>query len=135
MRMDCKKDINTAELSAIYTGLLLCPFYNNIEVLSDSITALQLIGGSLKIKKYQLLVDCIRYVSASKFGKNVQYTKVKGHSGDHGNTVADILARTGTTSDIVFFSPTDCHTTISEIVHNNIYKNMFIHDIVFPYIE
>jgi ribonuclease HI len=116
-----KKEINMAELAAIYMGLLCRPS-RNIEVFTDSATALEVLSGRVYKKKYQPLVDCIHHVSNTMYD-SVKYTKVKAHSGNPGNEVADILARKGTIENQGFVLPID-----NESIEANIYKNEFIHD-------
>lgn len=116
-----KKEINTGELAAIYMALLCRPG-RNVEVYTDSATALELLSGRLYKKKYQLLVDCIHHVSNTMYD-SVTYTKVKSHSGNPGNDIADMLARMGTTGCQDFMIPRN-----NDSIVENIYKNSFIHD-------
>ncbi len=90
--IDGKRDINRAELVAIYVGLLLAPC-NNIQVLTDSETALYYIKGHHRNNKFNKVLDCIEYLSDIKYNNNIIYTKVKAHSGNVGNEIADSLAK------------------------------------------
>ena len=100
-----KKDINRAELAAVYAGLLIAPNMEVLEVLSDSHTSLSLIWGHQTHTRYATLVNCIRYVAHKKFGGHVYFDKVKGHSGVPGNELAHNLARVGTEMNQVFHMP------------------------------
>jgi ribonuclease HI len=131
----CKvKDVNAAELSAIYVGLLINPSNQPIEVYSDSITAINLLENKLYNKKFNTLVSCIKYVSIVKYKNNVQYVKVKGHSGVYGNEMAHNLAREGASSDHIFYMPESNKTntlSLEDIMLENIYKNSLLHDNIF----
>ena len=92
MTISGKKDINRAELAAIYMGLLLAG-PDVLSVHTDSATALNLLKGSLCIEKYSMLVFAIKSITAVKYNGIVKYNKVKAHSGVRGNDIADALAR------------------------------------------
>jgi ribonuclease HI len=128
--IDGKKDINRAELAAIYVGLLISPRLENLEVLSDSCTALDLLNSD-KINKYCKLVDCIKHVSYAKFNDCIRYTKVKSHSGVIGNEIAHNLARLGTSQRNVFNVFDEDINDIKNIVKYNIQKNNFSHNNIF----
>jgi ribonuclease HI len=90
--IDGKKDVNRAELIAIYVGLLLAP-NKKIQVLTDSQSALYYIVGNHRNNKYNKVLDCINYLSDNKFKNDIIYTKVKAHEGIIGNEIADSLAK------------------------------------------
>ena len=149
--IDGKKDINRAELSAIYAGLLLYPTTKptkpaQLAIFSDSITAINLIEDKTYNKKFDTLVQCIRYLSSKKYkNSKLIYTKVKAHSGIIENDIAHYLARCGARCDAQ--SGADCaqpylfhmpdsvvqtkketpHSSIEELVLENIYKNSLVH--------
>ena len=128
-----KKDINRAELAAIYAGMLMAPV-DHIQVLSDSITAIYLIKGIQKSGKYSTLVDCIKFISYKKFNGCVDYIKVKGHSGVYGNEVADRLAGLASSdlsSDLFYIPEAKPTHDIEEVVLSNIHMNSRIHNIIF----
>ena len=87
-------DINRAELGAIFIALLKLNYQGNVYILSDSITALQLINGSIDIYKFSLIAKCIQYMRDNWNG-SIKFKKVKGHSGNIGNENADRLAHDG----------------------------------------
>lgn len=89
-----KKDINRAELAAIYVGMLLAPV-TCLQVFTDSKTALDLVSNKFQRDQYHLLVYAIQNIASVKYNNHVQYNKVKAHSGVFGNEVADYLARKG----------------------------------------
>jgi len=129
--MQKKYDTNRAELAAIYCGLLLAPTGSgNIEVFTDSLTALQLINGNFKHVKYDSLVNCVKYVADKKF-INVNYRKVKAHTGVYGNEIAHILARAGAQLNSKQFHVPCFGDDIEVLVKENIHKNSLIHDIIF----
>ena len=167
--IDGKKDINRAELSAIYAGLLLYPSkptpqpaqlaqlaqlaqiaqIAQLGIFSDSITAINLIEDKTYNKKFDTLVQCIRYLSSKKYkNSKLIYTKVKAHSGIIENDIAHYLARCGARCDTrcdansagdahpyLFHIPDAIAQTkkqipyysIEELVLENIYKNSLVH--------
>lgn len=135
----CKvKDVNTAELSAIYVGLLINPSNQHINVYSDSITAINLLENKLHNTKFNTIVSCIKYVSILKYKNNVNYVKVKGHSGVYGNEMAHHLARSGASesnnSTNVFYIPESNKTntlSLEDIILENVYKNSLLHDNIY----
>jgi ribonuclease HI len=157
--IDGKKDINRAELSAIYAGLLLYPTtplaslashtphtpLAQLDLFSDSITAINLIEDKTYNKKFNTLVQCIRYVSSKKYkNSKLIYTKVKAHSGIKENDIAHYLARCGARSatgdanpqifhipDAVIDSNSNSNSNIEELVLENIYKNSLLHSDIY----
>jgi ribonuclease HI len=145
--IDGKKDINRAELAAIYVGLLLyplvahAPLVTHIDLFSDSITAINLIEDRTYNAKFDMLVQCIRYLSSKKYSNTkIIYTKVKAHSGIKENDIAHYLARCGARSTEetpdantqLFHIPDASSKSISniiieELVLENIYKNSLLY--------
>lgn len=127
-----KKDINRAELAAIYAGMLLLP-YDKLHVVSDSITAIELLHRKHAHAKYQSLVDCILYVSDKKFGGRVEYTKVKSHSGVFGNEVADMMAGLSSTcGHRHFIMPADDNNkSTKDVVFENVRANSLLFPVFF----
>lgn len=156
--IDGKKDINRAELSAIYAGLLLYPTTQlaqlathgkpahpapqQLGIFSDSITAINLIEDKTYNRKFDTLVQCIRYLSSKKYkNSKLIYTKVKAHSGIIENDIAHYLARCGARcgahceNPYLFHIPDTTaqtkkqipHSSIEELVLENIYKNSLVH--------
>jgi ribonuclease HI len=93
-------DINRGELLAILYALMhLKPFTShflplNITIMTDSITAIKLLKGTVYCTKFETIVTSILDLIRSWNGK-ITIKKVKGHSGDIGNDNADFLARYG----------------------------------------
>ena len=82
---------NIAELEAIRVGLSLIRNHNlPIRVYTDSSYALGLLAKGWKATKNKELVANLRKM-VSQF-KDIQFVKVKGHSGDVGNERVDELA-------------------------------------------
>lgn len=130
--IDGKKDINRAELAAIYAGMLIMPD-DKLHVVTDSITAIQLLKKNKSHAKYQSLVDCILFVCHEKFGDRVQYTKVKSHSGVFGNDVADMMAgvAAGYGGRPFIMPDTDKNKCISDLVFDNIRVNSLFYPVFF----
>lgn len=87
-------DINRAELGAILIALLKLNYEGNVHILSDSLTALKLINGSIQLDKFSLIANCVQYMRDNWSG-SINFKKVKGHSGNIGNENADRLAHNG----------------------------------------
>lgn len=87
-------DINRAELGAILVALIKLNYEGNVHILSDSLTSLKLINGSLQLDKFSLITHCIHYIKDNWKGI-LKFKKVKGHSGNIGNENADKLAHDG----------------------------------------
>lgn len=93
-------DINRGELLAILYALMhLKSFTNhytplNVTIMTDSITAIKLLKGSVYCTKFETIVTSILDLIRSWNGR-ITIKKVKGHSGDIGNDNADFLARYG----------------------------------------
>lgn len=130
--IDGKKDINRAELAAIYAGMLLVP-YDRLHVVTDSITAIELLNKKQSHNKYQSLVDCMLYVCDKKFGGRVDYKKVKGHSGVFGNEVADMMAGVASSSGArAFIMPDmDKNKCTSDLVFENVRANSLLFPVFF----
>lgn len=123
-----KKDVNRAELAAIYAGMLLVPF-DRLNVVTDSITAIELLNKNKSHAKYQSLVDCILFVSNKKFGGRVEYTKVKSHSGVFGNDVADMLAGSAAAGhgNRHFVMPAE-----KKYVKDAVFENVRVNSLLYP---
>jgi ribonuclease HI len=92
------KDINRAELAAIYFAVKHYPIDLPISIYSDSQTAIRMLYGTQRIvSKYEWLYENTM-LELNKRKEVTEFHKVKGHSGNYGNTVADFLARMGTKS-------------------------------------
>lgn len=89
-----ERDINRAELGAIFMALNMIGGIGDVCVYSDSITSLKLIDGRLKLDKYRILQDCVHQMITNWNGQ-IEFCKVKAHSGNKGNDIADHLARCG----------------------------------------
>lgn len=87
-------DINRSELGAILIALIKLNYQGNVHILSDSLTSLKLINGSISIDKFSLITHCIQYMRDNWQGE-IKFKKVKGHSGNIGNENADKLAHNG----------------------------------------
>ena len=89
-----KIDVNRAELAAMFVALACLDNRDDVMLYTDSVTSLKLLDGTLKNKKYTVLVDCIQYM-VNKWDGEVSFELVKGHSGNRGNDKAERLARYG----------------------------------------
>ena len=110
-----EKDINKAELAAIFIGLLFSDPQRDVTVFTDS-------GASLDHlicpgRRYATLVLCIRTLVSAR--QNItQFVKVKAHVGVDGNDHADTLARIGRESGFKLMCPDDIsifHRTTSHV--------------------
>lgn len=131
LRLTGDNDVNRAELMAILIALLsVRP--GNITILSDSMTALDLIKRKMFCDKYQPIVDCIHHIVSIRKGETI-FLKVKGHSGVVGNENADFLARYGVANaERVFVGPdnlnhndSDVNILVQNILHVNCIKVEF----------
>lgn len=86
-----KETNNTAEIKAIFAGLVKCPDdATSIRFFSDSQYAINVCKGSWQRKKnVQLLSLYDEWVA--KRGIDIQYEWVKGHNGNYYNEVCDQL--------------------------------------------
>lgn len=87
-------DINRAELGAILIALIKLDYNGDVHILSDSLTSLKLINGSIELEKFSLITRCVQYMRDNWKGI-IKFKKVKGHSGNIGNENADKLAHVG----------------------------------------
>lgn len=124
-----KKDINRAELAAIYAGMLLVP-YDRLQVVTDSITAIDLLNKKHSHNKYQSLVDCMLFVCDKKFGGRVDYKKVKSHSGVFENDVADMLAGTASCGVGRSFVMPDVEK--NKCIKDLVFENVRVNSLLFP---
>lgn len=84
-------DSNRAELGAILVAAIACEKQRvSGLILTDSSTSIRLIKGDCYCEKFDVLVQCIQHVAKKR---DIQLKKVKGHSGNLGNTIADALAK------------------------------------------
>jgi ribonuclease HI len=102
-----KKDINRAELGAIFIGALLNNDKNKEKIiLTDSQTSIDCFLSQRSTRKYKLLVDCIRHIGHTRL------KKVKAHRGIYGNEMADKLAKMAVAeNDEFFLLPDDLYTS------------------------
>lgn len=102
-----KKDINRAELGAIFIAALL--HYDTSKekiILTDSQTSIDSFLYLRSYKKYKLLVDCIHQIGHTRL------KKVKAHRGILGNEMADTLAKRAVAeNDEFFLLPDDLYTS------------------------
>jgi ribonuclease HI len=88
-------DNNYGELYAIYLG---CLFANKQFILyTDSLTSIELIHNKIHNIKYNNIVSKIQNILYFKKGIII---KIKSHSGDENNDIADFLAKSATSIDI-----------------------------------
>jgi len=102
-KVEEKKDINRLELGAIFAGISLTEPDIDMILHSDSQTALNSLT-SYKKTKYDKLAEFVLQLVSERSG-NIFVTKVKAHSGNRGNDMADRLAGIGTNSSIEFVLP------------------------------
>ena len=107
-RFDCGSQLwpssTKAELIAIWTFLLTCPINSSIRIITDSQAAIDGITNHFTIPTVRLylkstnspILDAIRHSTTVKNLK-VDYVKVKSHSGDSGNDLADDIAKSAIT--------------------------------------
>jgi ribonuclease HI len=92
-------DINYAEILAIQTALHLSPLDDPLEIFTDSITGLCYIQNGITglwtNQKYNNIIRSVIELIDSRKSITI-FTKIKGHSGNYGNEIADKLARHGT---------------------------------------
>ena len=94
-----KNDINYCELIAIYMAIIKSDTDKEITIYTDSFTSMKLINEGntekyVKNKKYENIVFLIlKNIQLRK--KHTNILKVKAHTGDIGNSNADLMARIG----------------------------------------
>jgi ribonuclease HI len=91
-------DINYAELFAIYVALLIST--KQLTVYTDSLTAINLLCKINYNNKYADLLLKIHNIMSTR---TVNLIKVKAHSGDKGNDIADSLARASIIDNSPFY--------------------------------
>ena len=97
-----------AELAAIWTALLTIPSYSTVQIYTDSAAAIQGITNALAIQQQAkwaklnniTLLQHIRSCITSKH-LTVSMHKVKGHSDNYYNDLADNLAKGGLASEFI----------------------------------
>jgi len=87
-------DTNHAELAAIFIAVLNSPRRGEIDLFTDSQNAINFISRGTSHPKFSVLRDCTRWLMDRRHCK-MYIRKVKGHSGDPGNTFADKIAGSG----------------------------------------
>lgn len=102
-RVNEPRDINRAELGAIFAGIYLTEQDLDILIFSDSQNALNSITA-YKRTKYDKLAKFVFELAAERSG-NVFVAKVKAHSGVPGNEAADRLAAAGRSKPEEFVLP------------------------------
>lgn len=100
------RDINELEMSSIFIALETTDHAADIVVYTDSQTAIDQVTGATATKKYDRLARLIRRVAESRRG-SASICKVKAHSGNEGNELADALAAEGTLSAYAIDLPRD----------------------------
>lgn len=95
-----KMDNNAAEMLCILYVLHITPIDVPIEVLTDSQSSLTMIENEFHHKKikphlHRVVAKTITQTLARRTTPT-WFTKVKAHSGDYGNDIADRLAKLGT---------------------------------------
>jgi ribonuclease HI len=93
------KDINNAELIAIYAAISLSK-EDHISIYTDSLNAIKLIYHQNHNSKYEDIVYKINKIMNSK---EVYVNKVKAHSKDKNNDIADKLAKLSITEKSPYF--------------------------------
>jgi ribonuclease HI len=100
------RDINELEMGAIFLALETSDQAADIVVYTDSQTAIHQVTGATSTKKYERLTQLILRAGRSRKGAT-SVCKVKAHSGNEGNELADALAAEGTQSAYAFELPRD----------------------------
>jgi ribonuclease HI len=100
------RDINELEMGAIFLALEATDQAADIVVYTDSQTAIHQMTGVTSTKKYERLTQLILRAGRSRKGAT-SVCKVKAHSGNEGNDLADALAAEGTRSAYAFELPRD----------------------------
>ena len=104
-----------AELVAILFALLITPTKRKIEIRTDSKAAILAIKRGLeinkirhwlKVKNVSLVATIVEVIKTKEL--NVFFTKIKGHSGDIFNDLADLKAKEGAKSTEHFIPRTIC---------------------------
>jgi ribonuclease HI len=91
-----RQDNNHAELAAIFVAILRTSDDFHAKLYTDSETCIRLLHQGSQHKRFRALVACTRWLQENR-RIPVSIRKVKAHSGNRGNDMADALAEAGRT--------------------------------------
>lgn len=90
-----ERDVNKLELLAIYVALASLPPWSDVDLYTDSQTALDQLAiadSRRRHPRYSPLVRAVHRLVETRTGVTA-FGKVKAHAGDEGNDMADALAK------------------------------------------